>query len=107
MTTNNLGQAIELTGKSGHTYQGMLYEDKSSSSGINAPAIVCLTNSYYDESGWHHVIRDIYDTHNVEQTLAHFRERDDISHLILIPKITDTTADWDQIDDLRRHYIHH
>ena len=106
ITTTDSSQDVELIGKSGHTYQAKIYEDKHSSSDIRSSAIVCLANSYFDNGNWHHDIRDIYDTDNIEQTLHHFRERDDISHLLLIPRPAGVTADWDWIDDLRRNYIH-
>jgi hypothetical protein len=98
------GQAVELIGKSGATYQGRIYSDKQSSSELPSPAIVCLSNSSLNDGQWKHQIRDIYDTKTIEQALDHFRERDDISHMILIPG---TSYDGtDRINDLRRAYIH-
>ena len=94
-----------LSGKSGTTYKGIIYSDKNSTTSISGRAIVCLSNSHSSEGGWQHAIRDIYDTDNTTKILQHFRERDDISHLILIPK-EETSGPTDKIDDLRRQYIH-
>jgi hypothetical protein len=106
MTITDSGKDIALTGKSGNTFIGRIYEDKNASSSIESAAIVCLSNSQLIDGAWHHTIKDIYDTADIEHTLEHFRERDDISHLILIPRTSYNPMNWDLIDDLRRNYIH-
>jgi hypothetical protein len=104
--TYESGQDIILFGKSGTYYQGKMYTDKNSSSTLPPPAIVCLSNSRWIDNHWQHEVRDIYDTASVIDALNHFRERDDISHMILIPKDPGGDAGMDRIDDLRRNYIH-
>src|SRR5215218_9342003 len=79
------GQDIELVGWSGERYAGKIYEHKNSTSALRGRAIACLTNSTQEEGGWAHRINSIYNTENITEELAHFRNRDDISHLILIP----------------------
>jgi len=99
------GNDIELAGKSGASYSGKIYHDKNSTTTLPPKAIVCLSNSDIVDGRWQHQIRDIYNTHDVNHALAHFRERDDISHLILISPQEEETG-MDRIDDLRRNYIH-
>jgi hypothetical protein len=52
-----------------------------------------------------HSIRDIY-TDDAQHALEHFRERNDISHLILLPNLSSEYSGTDKIDDLRRRYLH-
>lgn len=106
MTITDSGKDIALTGKSGNIYFGRIYEDKNSYSSIDTKAIVCLSNSHFTHGEWRHTIKDIYDTANVEQTLNQFREREDITHLILVPRTMYNPMNWDLIDDLRQNYIH-
>lgn len=103
--TNETGQDIELTGKSGAIYEGKIYSDKDSSSAYSSAVVVCLSNSAFTEDGWLHSISDIYDAPSARQALDHFNERDDKSHIILLPK-NSLPNDRDVIDDLRRNYIH-
>ncbi|HEU4470044.1 MAG TPA: hypothetical protein VFR58_03095 [Flavisolibacter sp.] len=102
----NAGQAIEIRGKSGAAYNGVIFSDKSNLGGFSSRAIVCLSNSSYADGEWHHRIKDIYDTDDSGEALAHFRERDDITHLILISRGPSELGKVDKIDDLRRNYIH-
>jgi hypothetical protein len=95
---------ISLVGKSGNEYHGKLY-DKNCDSSLSGKSIVCLSNTRWEDNHWQHNIRDIYNdasTHAIE----HFNERDDISHLILIPLDSLEQQGIDVIDDLRRQYIH-
>ena len=106
MTITECGQDIELTGKSGERYAGKLYTDKNSTSSLSGRAIACLSNSTQDENGWSHHVNSIYNTEKVNDELAHFKERDDISHLILIPYNGNENGVEDKVDDLIRSYIH-
>lgn len=101
------GQDIELVGKSGERYSGKIYADKNSTSALTGRAIACLTNSTYTDSGWTHQVNSIYNTDNIAEELAHFKSREDISHLILLPYQSISSAGVaDKVDDLIRHYIH-
>jgi len=100
------GQDLQLTGNSGSVYNGKIYSDKQGNTSLNQKAIACLSNSHWDGHTWHHQIRDIYDVESPQAALDHFRERDDMSHIILITKDAADTGPYDKIDDLRRSYIH-
>ena len=102
------GQDIQLNGKSGRVYNAKIYSDKQGNTGLMQKAIACLSNSHWDGNTWHHQIRDIYDVEDPKAALDHFRERDDLSHIILITKEGEgaDTDPFDKIDDLRRSYIH-
>lgn len=100
------GQDIKLTGKSGELYNGKIYSDKNSNSSITGKAIACLSNSTFSEDGWIHHINSIYNTEDVTRELAHFRDRDDISHLILLPYNWNEGGAVDKVDDLIRNYVH-
>ena len=100
------GIDIVLVGKSGENYHGKLYEDKNSTTTLSGSAIICLSNSHFTDNTWHHSVRDIYDMASIEQALNHFKERDDISHIIVLPKEALANKGIDIIDDLRRNYIH-
>jgi hypothetical protein len=104
MIMNNSERNISLIGKSGHEYYGKIY-DKSSDSNLAGQAIVCLSNTRWEDNHWQHHIRDIYNDAGV-RALQHFKERDDISHLILIPVDSLEQQGLDVIDDLRRQYLH-
>lgn len=106
MTTTECGQDIELTGKSGERYTGKIYSDKSGTSSLSGKAIACLSNSEWTGNGWTHHVNSIYNTNKVETELAHFKDRDDISHLILLPYYANQNAVTDKVDDLIRNYIH-
>jgi len=103
--TNNCERNISLVGKSGNEYFGKMYEDKNSATGISGSAIVCLSNTRWEDNRWQFNIRDIYNDDSLN-ALEHFKERDDISHIILIPGDTETSQGIDIIDDLRRQYLH-
>ena len=96
---------ISLIGKSGNEYFGKIYDDKDSTTSLSGPVIVCLSNTTWEDNHWLHAICDIY-TDDAQDALEHFKERDDISHLILIPNLSSEYAGTDKIDDLRRRYIH-
>lgn len=101
------GEDIQLTGKSGETYFGKIYPDKNSSSAISGRAIACLSNSERTNEGWNHRVNSIYNTENITDELEHFQQRDDISHLILLPYSSNQNPVSDKVDDLIRNYIHH
>jgi hypothetical protein len=106
-TAVETGQDIELVGWSGERYTGKIYTDKNSTSALSGRAIACLANSTQDEGEWTHNVNSIYNTENVTEELAHFRSRDDISHLILIPyNSIPLSGVGDKVDDLIRSYIH-
>lgn len=97
------GQPVELHGKSGRVYPGTIYT-KDSPSTPTAPALICLANSTYAEGTWQHRVNAIYATDNAEQERVRFSERDDVSHLIVVP-----AEEWkgvDATDDLIRSYLH-
>lgn len=100
------GEEIELVGKSGTRYHGKIYTDKNSTSGLHGRAIACLSNSVQSDQGWTHHINSIYNTENITDELSHFRDRDDISHLILLPYTENEGGVADKVDDLIRNYIH-
>jgi squalene cyclase len=100
------GQAITLTGKSGHYYSGKIYTEKDSTSALSEKAIVLLSNSVYTDAGWTHHVNSIYNTERVADELKHFQSRDDISHLILLPYNGNENNVTDKVDDLIRSYLH-
>jgi len=101
------GQDIQLYGKSGECYTGKIYSDKNSTSTLTGRVIVCLTDSTRTDNGWVHHVNSIYNTENVANELAHFKSRDDISHLILLPyNFNQSSGIVDKVDDLIRSYIH-
>lgn len=99
-------QDIQLSGKSGEIYSGKIYKDKNSISTLTGEAIVCLTNSHLSDDKWSHHMNSIYNTHDVKNALEHFRNRDDITHLILIPQQSTAPSQKDDVDDLIRNYLH-
>lgn len=101
---NNSERNISLIGKSGNEYHGKIY-NKEDNSSLSGRAIVCLSNTRWEDNHWQHHIRDIYNDASVH-ALKHFKERDDISHLILIPVDSLEPKGIDVIDDLRRQFIH-
>jgi len=98
-------QNISLIGKSGHEYYGKIYDHENSITSLEGPVVVCLTNTRWYDNHWQHAVRDIYND-DARRALRHFRERDDISHLILLPNDPADPSGMDKIDDLRRRYIH-
>jgi hypothetical protein len=100
------GQDIELIGKSGERYSGKIYGDKNSSSSLTGRAIACLSNSSYNDNGWIHQVNAIYNTENITEELARFKNRDDISHLVLLPYHSSQSTVTDRVDDLIRSYVH-
>ena len=101
---NNSERNISLIGKSGNEYYGKLY-DKTSESSLSGQVIVCLSNTCWEDNHWQHNIRDVYNDASA-RAVQHFKERDDISHLILIPADSLEVKGMDVIDDLRRQYVH-
>lgn len=101
---NNSETNISLVGKSGKEYYGKMY-DKNSDSSLSGEAIVCLSNILWRDNHWQYNIRDIYSDASAT-AVEHFKARNDISHLILIPVDDLKEKDLDAIDDLRRQYIH-
>ncbi|MDQ3279410.1 MAG: hypothetical protein M3Q06_13860, partial [Bacteroidota bacterium] len=95
-----------LSGKSGERYTGKIYADKNSTSNLTGRAIAVLSNSSQTENGWTHRVNSIYNTDNIQDELVHFKNRDDISHLILLPYNTNNAGPVDKVDDLIRSYIH-
>lgn len=106
MSVAESGQDIRLSGKSGDLYTGKIYSDRNSTSSLSGQAIVCLTNSHFSEERWNHQMNSIYNTNDVKQALEHFKGRDDISHIILIPKQEGAFSRTDHVDDLIRNYLH-
>ena len=106
--TNNIesGEDVVLYGKSGATYRGKIYTDKNGVTELSTRTIVGLSNSKLTEGKWEHQIRDFYNTEDPQEALLHFRERDDITHLILIPSTSNDFAGIDQVHDLIQNYIH-
>lgn len=100
------GQDIELRGKSGEKYRGKIYADKNSTSALSGRAIALLSNSMETEQGWQHQVNSIYNTESISDELSHFKNRDDISHLILLPYNQNENNLTDKVDDLIRSYIH-
>ena len=99
------GQDIEIMGKSGQRYSGKIYTDKNSSTSLSGQVIVCLTNSSYGDHGWHHTVNSVYND-DVQNALEHFKTRDDVSHMILIPHTSAEFSGGSKVDDLIRNYIH-
>lgn len=97
------GQPVELYGKSGRVYPGTIYT-KASPSTPTAPALICLANSTYADGTWQHRVNAIYATDNAEQERVRFSERDDVSHLIVVP--AEEARGADATDDLIRSYLH-
>ena|ERR1051325_7541042 len=103
--TLEAGRDISLFGKSGQCYSGKIYSDKNSTTTLSGPAIVCLTNSQFIENSWQHAINSIYND-DIENALNHFKIRDDVSHIIIIPQSGDEFRKLDKVDDLIRNYLH-
>lgn len=104
--TTESSQTIELMGKSGNRYTGKIYTDKSSTSSQSGKAIAVLSNSNYTNAGWVHHVNAIYNTESIPDELAHFKQRDDISHLILLSYNENENGVVDKVDDLVRYYLH-
>ena len=104
--TAESGQAIELSGKSGNRYTGKIYHDKNSTSAVTGSAIALLSNSTQSDEDWSHQVNSIYNTDDVANELAQFQNRDDISHLILLPYNENHNDIQDKVDDLIRSYLH-
>lgn len=100
------GEDIVLYGKSGHSYQGRIYSDKNSTTTITTSAITCLSNSRYTDCKWEHQIKDVYNAADSRDALKHFREREDRTHLILIPGEANDSSNVDKVADLIQNYIH-
>jgi hypothetical protein len=105
MTITESGQDIRITGKSGDIFHGKIYADKDSRTEFSGNVIVCLTNSRFADNEWHHHMNSIY-LQYAETAMEHFKTRDDISHVIIIPHQAANSGDKDPIDDLIRNYLH-
>ena len=101
----DLGQPVTLSGRSGALYDGRIYT-KSSDNAFSGHAIVCLTNSTFQDHHWTHFMNSIFRTNDARATFTQFKEREDISHLILISQHPFHTGDSDAVDDLTRQYLH-
>jgi dihydropteroate synthase len=105
LTMNNIERNISLVGKSRKEYYRKIYDDKNSVSTISGKAIVCLTDTRWEDNHWQFNMRDIY-SDDVTKALNHFKERGDISQIILIPVNAMNHHGVDIIEDLKRKYIH-
>jgi hypothetical protein len=101
----DIGQSITLSGQSGAIYHGRIY-NKASDEPFLGHAIVCLTNSTFNDHQWRHNMNSIFRTNDTVSTLNEFKNRDDISHLILISQHPFHADATDAVDDLIRYYIH-
>jgi hypothetical protein len=63
------------------------------------------TTNSEEDNHWQHTIHAIYND-DALHAHTHFKERDDVSHMILIPPDPAGEKGIDVIDDLRRQYIH-
>ena len=102
---NQVERNMSLVGKSGTEYHGKIYGDKTGTTGLSGVTIVCLGHTRRVQNGWEYNIRAIYND-DALHAYNHFKERDDISYLILIPYDSADQRGIDVIDDLRRQYIH-
>jgi hypothetical protein len=102
---NNSERNISLIGKSGNEYYGKIYEDRNSVSSLSGQVLVCLGNTRWKDNHWQHHILDIYND-DAFRALQHYKERNDITHLILIQDDSAEHQGIDIIDDLRKQYIH-
>lgn len=102
---DNAASNISLIGKSGNEYYGTIYNHKTETTDLEGTVIVCLANTVWKDNYWQHNIRDIYND-DALHALEHFKERDDISHLILIAEDKTLEPQPNIIDDLRRKYLH-
>jgi len=100
------GQDIRLSGETGEEYEGKIYSDKNGTSSLSGKAIACLSNSTLENGNWHHSMNSIYNTENITEVLEHFRNRDDISHLILLPYEAIPNPNKDHVDNLIRYHLH-
>jgi hypothetical protein len=100
----NDGQPMELTGKSGTTYKGVIYHRGQRPAHLPAHAIICLTNSVYAMGTWHHAVVNVFGTRQAVQELERFRQRSDLSHIIVIPA---GKNEGRVVDDLIRQHLHH
>ena len=99
------GQNISVFGKSGQCYSGKIYNDKNGATPLSGRAIVCLTNSRYEGHEWKHTMHSIYND-DIQKAFNHFKTRDDVSHLILLPQSGAEYNGMDKVDDLIRQYLH-
>jgi len=102
----NEGEEVELRGKSGTAYRGTLYSRAQHPASLPKRAIICLTNSAYSNDNWQHRLVDVYRTEGVANELKRFRERRDLSHVIVIPDNPGQKGPADKTDDLIRNYLH-
>jgi len=100
------GEELELKGKSGTAYPGTIYSKGQHPASLPARAIVCLTNSEYHDNSWKHRVMNVYRTEGVANEMKRFRERADLTHMIVIPDKGSQKGPVDRTDDLIRNYLH-
>ena len=100
------GNEITLIGKSGNAYTGTIYSKHDQPAHLPAQAIVCLTNSSRQYGDWQHNVNAIYQTDDAAEEINRFKERGDISQIIIIPNDPAEKSKVDKVDDLTRNYIH-
>ena len=100
------GVAVQLTGKSGTVYMGTLYTKADEVLAPPDHAIICLSHSTLASGVWQHAVNAIYRNDNVTQELEDFKERDDITHLLVLPVNPAEHSVVDKVDDLIRAYLH-
>jgi hypothetical protein len=98
------GTPVELYGKSGRAYPGKIFTKASGAVTLTSPALICLANSEFANGNWQHRVNAIYATDNAEQERERFTQRDDVSHLIVVP--AEEGSGVDATDDLIRSYLH-
>ena len=101
----NFGQPIELYGQSGERYSGRIYDKKCISS-FTGRAIVCLSNSSFSEHTWKHNMNSIFQSDDVTESFKEFQNRDDISHVIIIPLPVMKLGNATKVEDLIHKYLH-
>jgi hypothetical protein len=102
----SIGENIELYGKSGTPYRGTIYHKEAHLATLPAEAIICLSNSALQNGTWHHTVNAIYKTGDVQQEMDNFKQRGDISHMMVLPIQAPEQNKADQVDDLIRSYLH-
>lgn len=100
----NDGEPLELKGKSGTIYKGVIYHKGQRPSGLPAHAILCLTNSVNSLGTWQHAVASVYSAKQVAHELERFRQRHDLTHIIVIPA---GKNEGRVVDDLIRQHLHH
>lgn len=101
----NYGQPIEILGISGEKYNGRIL-DKECMSTFSGRAVICLTNSIFSEHSWKHKMNSIFRTDDVKQSFQEFKDRSDISHIIIIPLPAAEIGNELKVEDLIQNYLH-